>query len=219
MSWDFHDIKVGQIVNVQAYKHNGFLYRQWTNAKLLFHNKRHLVLSLKGSRVIENIKGRKGWSYTDDALWFIPKDSFYNTIMMFRSGAKCYYINLASQPIYEDNTIKFIDYDLDIKHYPNKELQIVDKEEFEANAKKFNYSKIIKLTILNEIQNLIGLYNNDAYFFNDSIIDYYLDLMHQDKLLSDAKYHEYKQNKHQSYLEESQMFKMLRRFGKKPYHK
>lgn len=219
MSWDFNDIKVGSIVNVQAYKHNGFLYRQWTNAKILFHNPRHIVLSLKGARVIENIKGRKGWSYKDDALWFIPKASFYNSIMMFRDGAKCYYINLASYPIYEDNTIKFIDYDLDIKHYPNKELQIVDKEEFEENARKFNYGPLIKEAILNEIQNIIWMYNNDSYFFSSNIIDYYLDIMFKDKLLTQKQYNEYKHNKEHSFFEESQMLQVLRNYKKKTFPK
>lgn len=53
MKWNFTDIKVGMQINVQAYKHNGFLYRQWSQAKVIFHNKRHIVLSLKGTKVIE----------------------------------------------------------------------------------------------------------------------------------------------------------------------
>ncbi|UWV92605.1 hypothetical protein [Mycoplasmopsis cynos] len=44
------------MINIQAYKHDGFLYRQWTNAKVIFHNKRHIVLSLKGTRVTETLK-------------------------------------------------------------------------------------------------------------------------------------------------------------------
>ncbi|UWV81227.1 hypothetical protein [Mycoplasmopsis cynos] len=48
------------MINIQAYKHDGFLYRQWTNAKVIFHNKRHIVLSLKGTRVTETLKAQKG---------------------------------------------------------------------------------------------------------------------------------------------------------------
>ncbi|WAM01207.1 hypothetical protein NWE60_00835 [Mycoplasmopsis felis] len=36
MKWNFTDIKVGMQINVQAYKHNGFLYRQWSQAKVIF---------------------------------------------------------------------------------------------------------------------------------------------------------------------------------------
>ncbi|MCU9936674.1 hypothetical protein NWP96_06265 [Mycoplasmopsis cynos] len=84
MEWDFSQVKVGKMINIQAYKHDGFLYHQWTNAKVIFHNKRHIVLSLKGTRVTETLKVRKGWIYKDDALWFIPKKSFYNAIVLFK---------------------------------------------------------------------------------------------------------------------------------------
>ncbi|AMD81327.1 hypothetical protein MCANPG14_00938 [Mycoplasmopsis canis PG 14] len=219
MEWDFSEIKVGKMINVQAYKHDGFLYRQWTNAKIIFHNKRHIVLSLKGTRVIETLKSRKGWSYKDDALWFIPKKAFYNTIVMFKVGlGKSYYTNLASAPIFEDNTIKFIDYDLDLKSYPTKELQIVDKEEFNENSKRYDYTPIMKSKILNEVKNIVDLYSTNEYFFNDGIIDYYLEIMHKDKLITDNKFEAYRSIKNNSLCEETDMINSLRNFNKTKKH-
>ncbi|WAM02954.1 DUF402 domain-containing protein [Mycoplasmopsis cynos] len=72
---------------------------------------------------------------------------------------KSYYINLSSYPIFEDRTIKFIDYDLDLKSYPTKELQIVDKEEFNENSRYYGYSKLTKTKIFKEVRNVVELYS------------------------------------------------------------
>ncbi|WP_223216328.1 DUF402 domain-containing protein [Mycoplasmopsis cynos] len=200
------------MINIQAYKHDGFLYRQWTNAKVIFHNKRHIVLSLKGTRVTETLKARKGWIYKDDALWFIPKKSFYNAIVLFKSGiGKSYYINLSSYPIFEDRTIKFIDYDLDLKSYPTKELQIVDKEEFNENSRYYGYSKLTKTKIFKEVRNVVELYSMNGYFFNDTIIDYYLDIMFKDKLINEHKLNSYRCVHKKSLWEETDMIHNLAR--------
>ncbi|VEU71047.1 DUF402 domain-containing protein [Mycoplasmopsis glycophila] len=186
MEWDFSELKVGKIINVQAYKHNGFLYRQWNGAKVIFHNKRHIVLFLKGTRVTESQKESSGWKYTESALWFLPKNNYYNAIVLFKKNiGNYYYINMASKPIFEDNTIKFIDYDLDIKCYPQKELQVVDREEFTNNAYLMKYPEKLKKIIFQELNEVISIYNNYEYFFNNSIIEYYLGIASKDKLISE----------------------------------
>ncbi|MCU4706376.1 DUF402 domain-containing protein [Mycoplasma sp. CSL7503-lung] len=215
MKWDFSKVQIGQMVNIQAYKHNGKLYRQWSNAKIIFHNKRHIVLSLKGTRVVETSKNYKGWKYKEDAIWFFPKDSLYNTIVLIkRKLGYSYYTNLASRPIFEDNTIKFIDYDLDIKSYPNRDLQIVDKEEFKENSKLYNYPEQLKKDIYNELTEVITLYNKDEYFFNEGIIAYYLELMLKDKLIDLKTYNIYTKKYKNSYSEETEMFNKLNKYLK-----
>lgn len=189
MEWDFSKLKIGSMINVQAYKHNGFLYRQWNGAKVIFQNKRHIVLFLYGTKVTEFNRENNGWKYNENAIWFLPKNSFYNAIVLFKENiGKYYYINMASKPIFEDNTIKFIDYDLDIKCYPGKNLQVVDREEFSQNSKLMNYSDEIKTKIYEEIKNIIEDYNSFSYFFNDEIIDYYLEILLKDKLISKTFY-------------------------------
>ncbi|TDV24456.1 hypothetical protein BCF59_0427 [Mycoplasmopsis mustelae] len=218
MQWDFKKLQIGAMVNVQAYKHDGFLYRQWTNAKVIFHNKKHVVLALRGTRVLESRNSAKGWKYKDDAIWFLPKRSLYNTIVLLKKGVgSLYYTNIASYPIFEDNTIKFIDYDLDLKSYPNKDLQIVDKEEFKTNSNKFNYSHRLKEKIFNEITEVVNLYNNEAYFFNEEIILYYLNIMLKDKLIDEKNYNSYYQMYHKNYSEETEMMMQLRNFKTKKY--
>ncbi|MCU9934072.1 DUF402 domain-containing protein [Mycoplasmopsis felis] len=210
MKWNFTDIKVGMQINVQAYKHNGFLYRQWSQAKVIFHNKRHIVLSLKGTKVIEIQKNSNGWKYNDDALWFIPKYSMYNSIVMIKKNiGNSYYINLSSYPIFEDNTIKFIDYDLDCKSYPNKDLQIVDREEFKVNSEKYSYPKKLKELIFDSVNEIVNFYNNEQYFFSEEIILYYLEIMLKEKLIDERTFLGYYKTFNKNYNEETEMFKQI----------
>ncbi|WP_416322672.1 DUF402 domain-containing protein [Mycoplasmopsis felis] len=210
MKWNFTNIKVGMQINVQAYKHNGFLYRQWSQAKVIFHNKRHIVLSLKGTKVIEIQKNSNGWKYNDDALWFIPKYSMYNSIVMIKKNiGNSYYINLSSYPIFEDNTIKFIDYDLDCKSYPNKDLQIVDREEFKVNSEKYSYPKKLKELIFDSVNEIVNFYNNEQYFFSEEIILYYLEIMLKEKLIDERTFLCYYKTFNKNYNEETEMFKQI----------
>ncbi|MCU9931242.1 DUF402 domain-containing protein [Mycoplasmopsis felis] len=210
MKWNFTDIKVGMQINVQAYKHNGFLYRQWSQAKVIFHNKRHIVLSLKGTKVIEIQKNSNGWKYNDDVLWFIPKYSMYNSIVMIKKNiGNSYYINLSSYPIFEDNTIKFIDYDLDCKSYPNKDLQIVDREEFKVNSEKYSYPKKLKELIFDSVNEIVNFYNNEQYFFSEEIILYYLEIMLKEKFIDERTFLGYYKTFNKNYNEETEMFKQI----------
>ena len=76
---------------------------------------------------------------------FLKKDGIY------------YYCNIATPFIIEENTIKYIDYDLDLRIFPTGEFKILDKLEYEYHKKIMNYSKkldkVIKGSIDNEVRN------------------------------------------------------------------
>ncbi|QGZ97776.1 DUF402 domain-containing protein [Mycoplasma sp. NEAQ87857] len=216
MTNGFENLKTGQMVNVQAYKHNGFLYRQWNQAKVIFHNKRHVVLFLCGTRVTEAQHNSNGWRYTENAIWFLPKDQLFNSIVLLKKDlGNYYYINMASKPIYEDNTIKFIDYDLDVKCYPEKDLQVVDRDEFSLNSKQMNYPSELKTKIYDEIKNIISLYNDYNYFFNAQILQYYFEILLKDKLINAKTFKKYVAQYNSKYNEESEMFNNVINSNKK----
>lgn len=207
MEWNFKNLKVGQMINVQAYKFNGFLYRQWNSAKVVFNNSRHIVLFLCGTKVSEYDKGVNRWKYTENALWFIPKNSYFNAIILLKNNTGIYhYINIASKPIFEDETIKFIDYDLDVKCYPEKDLQIVDRDEFSRNMIHMNYPEKLKTIVFEELRNIISLYTDYKYFFNPSVLNYYLEILKKDLLITNDFYNDFVSKNVQKYNEEFDMF-------------
>ncbi|MFV8468109.1 DUF402 domain-containing protein [Mycoplasma sp. VS42A] len=217
MEWDFSKLKVGSMINVQGYKHNGYLYRQWNSAKVVFHNKRHIVLFLKNTKVAEYEKDVNGWRYNENAIWFIPKDAMYNAIVLLKDSGPYYYINMASKPIFEDNTIKFIDYDLDVKCYPDKELQVVDRDEFNLHSRQMQYPELLKNLLFEELKVIMQLYSEYKYFFNYEIINYYLEILRADKLITDKAAERYTRLGKKHYSEEGDMFRQVNRTYK--HHK
>lgn len=171
----------GSIINVQAYKYNGTLYRQWNGVKVLRNTPKHYVLWMHKTKVSEKYK--HNWVYKEYVLWFLPKKSMYNALILLKPKQNYIYINIASHPFYEDNTIKFIDFDLDVKAYPHNGITIVDGEEFKINSKEFNYGQELKNMVWKAAQEIIDKYNNNEYFFGNEVINYYINLARKDFLL------------------------------------
>ncbi len=169
-------LKLGQIVNVQAYKHDGTLYRQWNGAKVIEISPHSIVLFMFKTKVAELAEQK--WIVREPILWWFPRDRFFNTTALIRQSGTYFYTNIASPPIFEDNTMKFIDYDLDVKAYPDMPVKIVDRGEYERHKIKFSYSKKLDMIVersLKEVTNLIK--NNDEYFDEEVVSSYVEDLI------------------------------------------
>lgn len=171
-----------QIINVQAYKHNGQLYRQWNGAKIIHINDDELILLLFKTKVQE-LKGQK-WMVCEPMLWWLPLKKFFNTTAMMRTNGVYYYTNIASPPIFEDNTLKFIDYDLDIKNYPKIKNKLVDKKEFADNTKRLDYSLQLLKKIDQAIGQVLELNNKKQHFFNPNEIKKIISKLINKKYLS-----------------------------------
>ena len=50
---------------------------------------------------------------------------------MFREDGIYYYCNLSSPFVCDEEALKYIDYDLDIKVYPNGKYHLLDEDEYE----------------------------------------------------------------------------------------
>ncbi len=111
------------------------------------------------------------------------KDKWYNVIAQMKSDGIYYYCNIATPFIIEDGTIKYIDYDLDLRIFPQGEYKILDKGEYECHRKAMNYSDDLDKVINNGMDELIREYTNMGIMFN-SVANYdylreYLDLKNQ----------------------------------------
>ena len=58
-----------------------------------------------------------------------------NVIAMFKEGKGiCYYVNIASPTLYDDGFLKYIDYDLDVKLYPDGVERTLDENEYATSG-------------------------------------------------------------------------------------
>ena len=120
-----------EFINIQAYKHNGDLYRQWNGVRIVGSSKDYVLVLLNKTKVQE-LKNQK-WVISEPILWFFSTNNFFNVTLTIKNDGFYYYANLSSPFFFEENTIKYIDYDYDIKKYPGKKFSIVDHNDFIAN--------------------------------------------------------------------------------------
>lgn len=92
---------------------------------------------------------------------------------MIRKTGVYYYCNLASPSLYDGEAIKNIDYDLDIKLYPDWSYSILDENEYADHAKKMNYPKDIMNIVENEMQKLLHEMEEEHDPFNSKLVTNY----------------------------------------------
>jgi len=77
-----------------------------------------------------------------------------------------WYCNIASEALFCENTLKYIDYDLDIKIFPNKKFIIKDQNEYKTNSLNYNYHEKIINNIDKSKNELIYKIKNNLDYFN-----------------------------------------------------
>ena len=106
-------ICIGDRLKIQCYKHNGKIHREWNEAVVLDFKKDYIVFGNNKTQVTEaegNI-----WRTKEPAIMYFFKDKWFNVIAQLKKDGIYYYCNIASPFIIEEDTIKYIDYDLDLR--------------------------------------------------------------------------------------------------------
>ena len=157
-------LKKGMHLQIQCYKHNGKVHRCWDEAVLIDIKKDYMVFGNEKTLVTES-QGNT-WRTKEPAVMYFFKNRWYNIIVQFKKEGITYYCNIASPFIIEDNTIKYIDYDLDLRIFPNGSFKILDKGEYKYHKKLMNYSKDLDIAIRSALTELITDYQNGDIAFN-----------------------------------------------------
>ena len=81
------------------------------------------------------------WVVSEPILFFFARNKFYNaSITLNKSKENYIYINLASPFYIENEVIKYIDFDIDIKSYDDKDFSVIDWQDFKNSISQYNYS-------------------------------------------------------------------------------
>ncbi len=163
----------GETLQIHCYKHNGKIHRIWEEFTVLYETEDYLVGGNYKTKVIEN-DGRSHFT-KEPAIIFFYKHNWFNVIAQFKEFGLFYYCNVASPYIIDDNTIKYIDYDLDLRVFPDGGYRVLDKNEYKYHKKIMNYSDDLDLIINKELEKLIKMKKHKEGPFNKELIFSYLD--------------------------------------------
>ena len=155
---------IGDKFQIQCYKHNGKIHRAWDEAVLLDIKKDYMVFGNSRTQVIES-EGHT-WKTREPAIMYFFKDKWFNIIAQLKNDGIYYYCNIATPYIIEEETIKYIDYDLDLRIFPSGEYKILDKLEYSYHKKIMNYSKDLDIVVNRALDDLIKEYKNEVSMFD-----------------------------------------------------
>ena len=155
---------IGDKLQIQCYKHDKKIHRAWSEAIVLDIKKDYMVFGNNKTTVTES-EGNI-WKTKEPAIMYFFKNKWYNIIAQMKKDGIYYYCNIATPFIIEENTIKYIDYDLDLRIFPQGSYKILDKLEYQYHKKKMGYSDDLDKVINNGLKELIDEYSKSAFMFN-----------------------------------------------------
>ncbi len=167
-----HNIKEGEKLFIHSYKHNGKIHRSWDEAVYLDETEEYMIFGNCKTIVTES-DGRT-WKTKEPAIMYFSKKNWFNIIAQLKENGIYYYCNIASPFVIEEKTIKYIDYDLDLRVFADGSFKILDKGEYQYHKKIMNYSEDIDLILKSELNVLIKkVRNKEQPFIKENIIQYY----------------------------------------------
>ena len=162
----------GQIISVHSYKHDKSLHRVWERAEVMLEDDEKIIIANKRTKVIES-NGRF-WYSKEPSVTYFYKNQMFNIIGIIKGDEVNYYCNISSPVLIDDEAMKYIDYDLDLKVDSNFKYTVLDKNEFKRHRLHMNYSdKLVKI-LINELEILEKMVTDREEPFNKKcIFDWY----------------------------------------------
>ncbi|MFV0275561.1 MAG: DUF402 domain-containing protein [Bacilli bacterium] len=166
-------MKKGDVLKIQCYKHDGCVHKVWNEAVILDETKDYIVCANNKTEVLK-VDGSV-WKTKEPSISFFYKDNWFNVIGQIKRNGIYYYCNIASPYVISENVIKYIDYDLDLRVFPDGGFKILDRNEYNLHKRIMNYSKDIDFVVNTELQTLIQIVKNKQLPFKEEIIMKYFD--------------------------------------------
>ena len=180
-------MKINHKIAVHAYKFDGSLYRTFEFPRVIYENEKYIILDLQNCRIISQAKNQKFYhSYSKkDSLWVLFKEEWYNLFININDKNKIiYYFNVATPFLFEEDAIKYIDLDLDVRvidvNTQIEMIRVLDEREFETHANKMLYPKKLVNKALEVTEDILyklqtksfqNIFNADLFKQLDKIIN------------------------------------------------
>ena len=88
---------------------------------------------------------------------FFYKKRWFNIIGQLKDYGIYFYCNIATPALVDNKVIKYIDYDLDLRVFPNGSFKILDRMEYKYHKKQMHYSSRLDFILKYELGNLIDM--------------------------------------------------------------
>ena len=166
-----NEIKIGDNLELHCYKHNG---------KINSVSDRITVIDIKDDYIVcgdfkTTITESDGTSHKtkEPAIMFFYKNRWFNILAQLKKQGLFYSCNIATQYLIDDDVIKYIDYDLDLRVFPDGGFRVLDKNEYNYHKKIMHYSDELDCILKSELNSLINMKKNQDGPFDKNLIEKY----------------------------------------------
>jgi len=152
---------------VEARKYDSSIHRSW-NARLVRLEEELIVLEGVFERDVRHallghiVRGTQSTEYFWTNRWY--------SIFRFREPSgelRNFYCNINQPAKLVNHMISFVDLDIDVLVAPDRSYQILDRDEFAENSRRFNYSPEVLCKAEEALIELIRLIEQRAFPFSD----------------------------------------------------
>ncbi|MCL1948678.1 MAG: DUF402 domain-containing protein [Turicibacter sp.] len=147
--------EIGQTVEIHSYKHNTKIHRIW-NEMMVLEASEEVIIGSNHKTLVMEADGRT-WYTREPAVWYFYGKYWFNVLCMLRKDGIYYYCNLSSPCIYDEKALKYIDYDLDIKIFPDMSYKILDEDEYKKHVREMRYSSEVQDIIKSQLDVLLEM--------------------------------------------------------------
>lgn len=164
-------MKKGEKLSIHCYKHNGKIDRISGEAIVLDVTDDYIVCANNKVKLTEN-DGRTHRT-KEAAILFFYKNEWFNILAQLKKYGLFYYCNIASPYVIDGKIIKYIDYDLDLRIFPDGTFKVLDKNEYKYHKMTMRYSDDIDVIVQDSLNRLIKMKEEQKNPFNEEIIKKY----------------------------------------------
>ena len=161
--------KEGDFITIQSYKHDGSLHRTWRDTMVL-KTTENAIIGVNDHTLVTESDGRR-WVTREPAIVYFHKKYWFNIIAMIRENGISYYCNMASPYYLDEEALKYIDYDLDVKVFTDGEKRLLDVEEYERHKRKMKYSSDLDYILKENVKILVDWINNERGPFSEAYVN------------------------------------------------
>lgn len=148
-------------ITVNSRKYDGSIRRSW-NAGLVRYEPPLIELIGKFDFDVEHsaLGHLKRDTVSHEYFWL---DRWYNIFNFYEPSGEFrnYYLNLTMPPTFGDGVLDYVDLDIDILVWPDGRFDVLDVEDFDANAREFGYPDDVKHKIDLELETLLAMIRRD----------------------------------------------------------
>lgn len=163
---------LGHWLSIKCFKHNGQPHRLWDRGLVLENNDDFIVVSTKRAKVIE-ANGRR-WFTKEPAVTIFSKNEWWNVICMIKNNGIVYYCNIASPCILCNESVEYIDYDIDVKLFQDDEIRLLDEKEYLHHKETYHYPESLDAILEHETRKIVKKMKERSFPFDDGVVrDFY----------------------------------------------